>query len=120
MKKTTFAAMAMLGTVALAYTAGPIYSAIVVPATPYEQWETYDYTTLNESPDPSPITAVQITFAPSPSKQVTIKKVTANEEPTEPDPEPTSSQFAIIEPDPINPSMAVGRYGGPSRSPLAR
>jgi len=119
MKKTTIAAIAMLGTVAFAYSAGPIYSAVVVPATPYEQWETYDYTTLNESAMPSPLAAVEVTFAPSPSKKVTIKQVTADEEP-EPNPEPTSSQFAIIEPDPENSNMAVGRYGGPSRSPLAR
>lgn len=119
MKKTTLAAIVMVGTVALAYSAGPLYNAITpvdpfVP-TPGTSFEAYQVE-LQVSPSPVAIIAVSAVPSPQPAPTSPKARVQADEEPA-PEPTKTTDGWIEIKPNPTNPEHGEGRYVGPTRSP---
>lgn len=118
MKRTTLAALVLGGTIALAYSAGPLYNAIT-PVDPFVPvpGTTFDAYQVELELSPSPATLVAVSAIPSPISAPSPKaKVQTDEEP-EPEPAKSTNSWIEITPDPQNPENGQGRYVGPTRSP---
>jgi hypothetical protein len=117
MKRTTLAGLVLGGTIALAYSAGPLYNAIT-PVDPFvpAPGTTFDAYQIELENSPSPIV---LESEPAASPSAVNPQPSPNPGPTEsraPKPKATTDGWIEIKPNPTNPEHGEGRYVGPTRS----